>query len=393
MVGGFTSATPVLHVDGSTYIGTITTAGNIAVGQYNESTKAWTLSPDIATGFADWHDAPGILVRSSDKKILISYSGHGGPKCFTALSTNAEDVSSWGAPVDITASIGTSSFTYPTLCQLSGESGTIYLFWRDDPSGTAQWYYSTSTDGGATWAAGKIFWQCAAGKQGYVFWDSDNTARIDFIAGDDSANFGNGAVNVYHFYYSAGNFYKSDGTLIGATSSTAVTPATATKIYDGATNGSFLQPSGVVTNGATPRCGLLALNAADNSNPSAPTHPINFWYAVYSGGTWNVNLISADGAPASFSPPGLGNVAPDPNDATTVYVNKFKGQVWKYVTPDGGATWSSTQITNDSYNVNSYIEPVRGSSPPLKAIWLYGPQAPSYEIFPQFWTVRGYPAR
>lgn len=397
-IGGWNPAPNPVHIDGATYIGTIgvDTAGNIQVAKYDETTKAFTLSPFIDNGYADWHDAPGVLVRSSDKKILIAYSAHGTtPVLNVALSTNAEDVSAWGAGTDISSTLGTHNNSYPTLTQLSGESGKIYLFWRYFNTGTNQslWYLSTSTDGGSTWSAGHNYWSPGANnRQGYSLWSSDNNSRIDFVAGDDSSNGGGlaGSASAYHFYYTGGNFYKTDGTLIGAASSTTVTPSTATKIYDGSTNGSMLVPGGVANNGSGPCATLLCLNAADNGSPSSPTHPLNFWYATYSGGTWTTNVIEADGQAPNYNI-GTGNAVPDPNDPTVVYACQFPGNVSKNVTANAGASWTTTQLTfdTDPLSVNLYPVPVRGASPTVKVVWMYGPQPAFFTAYPMTWALRG----
>lgn len=357
-----------VYHNGVTYIGVVDADGAIRAVSYNHSTGAKVVSPTIVTGVGnDVHVSPSILVRSSDNKLLLATCPHdSGAHMYVAVSTNAEDVSSWGASTDIGATLAGTSYTYPKLVQLSGESGKVYLYYRDVVTGTARLCYSTSTDGGATWVAQTELYE-NTGKQSYWAINSDDASRIDFAVSDGNANSGDTA-SCYHFYKSGSSYFKTDGTTI----STALPlgPSSLTKIYDGATNGSVRVPYSIVSGP------IVALAAYD---PLGSGQPEKYWYCTQNAGTWTASEIDTTGStPTSgFSE---GGVMIDRIDSTKVYVSRASSGYWQmflYSTNNGGSLWTNTQLTSDTgtasdvYNLRA-VTPKNATSV-LKAIWCFGP--------------------
>lgn len=128
-------------------------------------------------------------------------------------------------------------------------------------------------------------------------------------------------------------------------------------------------------------------------NPSGwATNPENYWYAVYSGGSWTVNLIDNAGAIPSTS---LyeGGLALDPMDPTIAYLAKSDGtnyQLWKYQTSDGGSSWTATQLTYDSGDFQNY-HPTRplNASGAVRTVWSAGGAPPEKNPFGV--QIRAYP--
>lgn len=378
--------------NGVTYIGFCDGDGNVRVAAYRHSTGALTVSPIIVSGLgADCHCGPCVLIRSSDRKIIVAVAPHAASHMYVAVSTNSEDVTSWGAATDIIASIGsTLTCTYANLFQLSGESGKLYLFFRNGSPTTGQLYYSTSTDGGVTWTAAVELY--ANGTNG-PYWaiSSDDTSRIDFAVSDGNVG-SNGIGSMYHFYYTGGSFYTSDGTLI--TAALPLAPANITEIYGGFSNGYVRAPFDVVTNGGNPVAVWSAWNHAGSGSN------MNYWYASCSGGVWTVNLIHDTG---STSDPQFneGGVCIDHTNPNRVYVSIDTSGVWQiytYLTANAGATWTSTQMTSDSgtpgdaYNLRP-VSP-RNANSGLPVVWLFGPHystPPGSGIEPPAARLRGFP--
>lgn len=373
------------YYNGHTYIGYIDANGAIRVASRNHTTHAVTVSPAIASGFSvDLHTAPGVLVRSSDHKILVAYTAQATNHMNIAISTNAEDVSAWGTPTDIASTLaGGGQYTYAGLFQLSGESGKIYLYYRDGLDATGKLCYSTSSDGGATWAAQTVLYQATNG----AYWslDSDGVSRIDFAVSDGNAASGDTA-SLYHFYKSgSSSYFKTDGTAITATLPLA--PANLTKLYDGSANGSVRVPYSIIGAG-----GPYVVLAAANTGGWA-THPENYWYAIYSGGSWNIHDITDAGVIPNndlFE----GGATLDAIDPTRVYLTRSSGgnyQVYLYETSDGGATWTSTLLTSDTGDNQNYhpVSP-RNADSRLRCLWSSGTIAPDTT---QNFTcqIRGYP--
>lgn len=379
------------YYNDKTYIGLVDGDGNARVASYTHSTKTWTLSPAIVTGLGiDTHAGPSVLVRSSDHKLLLAVASHDGVHIYVAVSTNAEDVSAWGAASDISSTLGGTSYTYANLFQLSGESGKIYLFYRDEQDSVTSGVlcFSTSTNAGSTWAAQTVLYK-NTNKQCYWAVSSDDTSRIDFVVSDGNV-IDNAIGSVYHFYYSGGSRFKSDGTTISA--SLPLAPSNITKIYDGATNGYTRAPYDVVTNGGNP-CAVWAVY-----DPAGSGSNEHYWYGSCSAGTWTVNEITNTGSTpdANFQE---GGCAIDTTNASRVFVSKKTSSVWqmfKYETGNSGSTWTNTQLSSDSNGQPTDAYNLRPRSPrdavsALSALWCFGPHWSFSSAEPPAAQLRAYP--
>ena len=167
----------------------------------------------FSSGFTqlDDHNNPGLLVKS-DGAMLAVYSRHISDQYFAyrlSNNTNPMTAASWGAEQTIAAS--GASMTYANPFQLTGESGKIFNFCRNQNFNPTVY---TSTNGGTNWSAPQIFIQTGTGGtiRPYVKYASDYTNRLDFLYTDghprDVTN------SLYHLYYSGGAFYKTDGTFV-----------------------------------------------------------------------------------------------------------------------------------------------------------------------------------
>lgn len=363
-----------VYYNGHTYLGFIDLDGNAKVASYNHTTNAATVSPAIVSSglVGDIHCTPSVLVRSSDHKLVVAVAAHSNTPAvhmYVAISTNAEDVSAWGAATDIKSTLGGTAYTYAHLVQLSGESGKIYLFYRDEQSAgaTSALCYSTSTDGGATWTAQTTLY-ANSGKQSYWVIDTDDTSRIDFAVSDGNASDGD-AASCYHFSYSGGSYFKSDGTLISV--SLPLGPTNLTKIYD-SSNGHVRIPYSI-RGGAAPVVALAAYDPAGSGSNE------KYWYCAYSAGSWGAHTVVDMGSPptSGFSD---GGIAIDKTSTDTVYVSRLVTSNWqivKYATSDGGSTWTSIQLSSDpgladdTYNLRP-VSP-HNAATGLRAAWCFGP--------------------
>lgn len=349
--------------NGNTYVGYVVagpsnSTGIIRVAQFNNSTKSVTVSPDVITfGAPDLHETPTVLVRSSDHKILVaacdSAIGLPSTHMYTALSTNAEDISSFSAAVEIGAGIGlgASGYTYPNLVQLSGESGKIYLFFAvGSPPIAQKLYFCTSTDGGATWSAPTLLWGNGTST---CYWaiNSDDVSRIDFMASSGQGANGQTA-NLYHFYYD-GAWRKTDGTSMGAIPGGGFTTTDATQVYDGTTNGNTIGAQAVTKSGPTA--------VSISMNPAGVNFPTLYWYHYYSAGAWHSTNIADNGVSQNTYWFHDGGIGLDSTDKTHVMIargdNLTDINLFSYVTSDGGATFTAIQITTDGVGQSPYLRP------------------------------------
>ncbi len=367
---GFDGQRTVVTHNGKTYLGVIDGDANVRVISYDHQTRAVVVSPAIVNLIPDVHATPSILVRSSDQKLVVAVASHDFAHLYRAISTNAEDVSAWGSATDIASSLGGTAYAYANLVQLSGESGKVYLFYRDLVSTTGRLAYSTSTDGGSTWSSQTVLWSVSSNVS---YWgiSSDDTSRIDIIITDGNAPDG-ATASLYHFYYSGGSFFKSDGTLISA--GLPLGAANVTKIYDGATNGSVHFPLSSKY-GPSP---VAAWVAYDTAGAGSNEH---YWYGTCDpGGTWTTNTIIDSGSPPPTGGYPVGGAAVDEIDHTLVYVSREISNVWQLcfcVTGDGGATWTTTQVTSDAGLTTDVLNlaPVapKNAVAALRCAWLFGP--------------------
>jgi hypothetical protein len=351
-----------------TYIGWLSRGGDVTVQSYDEDTKATATSVVHAAFQRDDHANPSLLVRS-DGRIAAFYSQHNGASLLYRLSTNPEDVSSWGPEQSVhtnsAAPPGAPSrgYTYPNPIRL-GDEATTYLFWR---GGDYEPTFSAQADGQTTWAPARTLIQ-VPGQRPYVKYASNGTDTIDFAFTNAHPREAPD-VNIYFARYRAGNIERADGTKI-ADVGTPIDPAAADKVFDGPENA-------WVHDVAEDSGGRPVIVFA--SFPSAADH--RYHYARWTGSQWDVHQItpaggsiSADGNEPQYS----GGITLDHEDPSHVYLSRQVGNAWEveaWTTSDGGTSWTSQAITEGSSEKN--VRPVspRGLIPfdsDLSIIWLRG---------------------
>jgi hypothetical protein len=326
-----------ISVAGYPAVGAITSVGDLVVHHVDASPSVVDLRGSLFQ--VDDHAAPSLLKRSSDNRILAFASAHAGAGLYTYLSTNPDDVTAFGAETNIDASLGRDAYTYTVPIQLTDEANDpIYLFFRAQDAGTAHYYYSVSTDQGATWAAAtKLLSNNGANivHAPYVKAVQNGNDRIDFFCTDGHPDT-NSTNSIYHFYYEGGNFKKTDGTNL----TLPITPAThLSKVYDGATTRAWIWDCAVDGSG-NPACVYATF-------PSPTDH--RYRYAIWNGASWTDNEIIPAGsflytAQAYYS----GGVTVDPANVNVVFAAvEVDGiyQIFRFTTTNSGASWSASQLT------------------------------------------------
>lgn len=357
-----------VYYNNQTYFGYIDKSGNIKIRSFNHISQ--TLSAEFTLHAAlevDDHDNPSILIRASDKRIIVFYSKHVGNVIYERISTNPEDISSFQVETTMDPGSGASGYTYPNPVQLTGETNSpIYLFFRrHNLDGSHPWIaYTKSTDGGVTWGAQVLV---AGPDVTYAKVAQNGVDRIDLAV----SNHPNEALDhsVYHFYYQGGNYYKSNGTLIASALPLALSDLT--KVYDGVATYGWIWD--------------IAIDVEGNPAIAYTTYPggtadHRYNYAKWVNGAWATNQIVAEGnGSMAVSGAGFeyysGGVVLDHQDPTIAYLSKYvssKFEIWKYQTPDNGTTWTGTAITSGSSDKNVRPVAVRNHASDLKFLWLEG---------------------
>lgn len=346
-----------VQYNGRTTFGYVGTNGDILVNAYSGSSL---VGPNVtlrAVMEDDDHDNPSFLVQASDNRLQCYYSKHSGI-LYKRLAVEVDNIDCWG-PEQTIANEGD---TYPQPIQLTGEANSpIYLFTRDLLDGTNfAWYYRKSTDEGATWAAKQALWN-NGNAQNYLMAAQNGTGRIDFAATDIYPN--NGATSVYHFYYSGSKFYQSDGTEIVA--ALPLAPANATLVYDGSSTRGWIWD--IAISDGKPIILMTEYPAADNHD---------YYYARWTGAAWLVQKICDAGGSIfpvteDYYSGGFCLDHANPNVVYASIVVSGQWEIYKYVTADGGATWTSTAITSGS-SVKQIRPHVPYNASGTNVIWLSG---------------------
>ena len=357
-----------VYYNGNLYFSVIDTiAQKLNIYSYNISTEALT-SANLATWYGvDDHSTASILVRDSDKKLLAFSAKHNDSTIRLRISSNTESISAWDSEVSLDASLGGTMYNYPNPIQLLGEANDpIYLIYTERGDGIKGQYYSKSEDGGATWAAGTKFFQYTDGEsvehRPYFQSVQNGIDRIDFACTQGHPSEVAGC-SIYHFYYTGGKWYKSDGTEI--TEALPLEPGDVTRVYDGSTTEAWIWDITIDSSG------YPVLVYATFPTP-ASDHRYN--YARWTGSAWDIHEICTAGSPLySAETYYSGGVTIDKTDPSIVWCSRYvdsKWAIWKYTTSDSGATWSGTIQTTAT--TNPQARPYCAKDYDGDALWWYG---------------------
>ncbi len=336
----------------------------------------------------DDHNNPGLLAKS-DGTLLAIFSRHISDQYFAyrrSSVTNPVSAAGWNA--EQTLPLSGAGMTYANPFQLSGESGKIFNFCRNQNFNPTVY---TSTDGGASWSAPQLFIQTGTGGtiRPYVKYASDGASRMDFLYTDghprDVAN------SLYHLYYQGGAFYKTDGTLVKNYVSLPI-------LHDSGERGSVIYqysdadspspdqwiPTGRAwcwetayqTNGA-PACVFTVQRDKITGSTQGTDDRIYYYYARWIGTNWQKRFIAQAGRPIYAAENDYaGGICLDPQDVNTIYLssnaqNPFsltdttnvtlsasqRYELWRGTTTNGGLTFAWQPITTNSAvdNLRPYV--------------------------------------
>lgn len=300
----------------------------------------------------DDHNDPSFLRRSSDGRIIAQYSKHAADSTFfQRISTNPDDMTSWGAETDLGTGIGATLYAYANLIEVTDG---IFTFPRAQASGDTfyTWGYTKSTDQGATWATWtKLFNE--PNQRSYTRVRKRAANRINIFCNDGHpGEYIPGQNSTYHLFYDAGTFKKTDGTSLGAPPYRP--QSVLTKVYDATQTGVSSWIFDAARNADTnPACvfGTFPTPSLDH----------RYCYGRWNGSTWVVTEICTAGGTMYVvgqedQPYYSGGISIDQDNPSIIYCSREVGtggphrnggwfQLFKGVTADNGATWTLTQLT------------------------------------------------
>jgi hypothetical protein len=367
-----------------TYTATVDNSGYQVISSINNltgATTSFTLSTSIAK---DDHNTPNLLILPSGK-ILAVYSGHVATTILGRISTNAEDISAWGAEFTLVSVSGDGTgFTYPKAVMLSSESNKIYVFFRENTSAGGRYQsYVTSEDSGATWSARSRMYDSyynSIMEWGYIQLASNNTDTIHFTHSGHPIS--DAMTSTYYFKYYNGKLYKSDGTEIGnipTGTASAITNDQITLVYNGSTTKSWIWDIALSPAGYP----VIAFATFPTANPANSDHRYNV--ATWNGSSWTVDLDILGGtAGGSFETDGdqpwySGGIGIDKLDTTSVYVSRLVGSYFEIQKWTKNGTWAKTKDITTGSSVNNLrpYSPLNYASR-LPVIWSQTASYPNY---------------
>ena len=354
-----------------TYTGWINSKGKVQVASYNHESGEVIINTISPPDFmqVDDHNNPTFLVRE-DGRLLVSYSGHFYGPMRVIVSTNPEDITSFGAEANFGNNV-----TYANPYQI-GDS--TVMFYRDGVT----WHptMNVSLDGGITWGTPQEFITRDGNQQRpYAKYaqDSKGGMHITFTTGHPRQEANN---HVYYIYYLNKKFYKADGTFVKNYNGTAdalnIDAGEAEVVYNASLGKGWTWD--------------IALDEQENpvilyaAFPDDLNH--NYYYATWNGTSWVSNHIVNSGRWFPQTPDGGSEAEPnysggmvlDPENTSIVYLSKQVNgvfEIFKYTTTDKGETWATEAITENTPPDMINVRPVipRGHKPGgFNVIWMRG---------------------
>jgi rhamnogalacturonyl hydrolase YesR len=330
----------------------------------------------------DDHNNPALL-KVDKNTFLACYAQHDREKkwYYRLAKMTGWDIYrhlDWDAEKTFTVPAAT---TYNNLVQLSAENNRIYHFSRNSGYNPCLTY---SDDGGHKWQGQHILIKSGnVNTRPYVKYCSNSKDRIDFMYTDghprDEPN-----NNVYHFFYKAGHFYRTDGRPIKSfeeMKKTPLTPADGTLIYDGSTAG-----RGWIWDVECDKQGnpiAVFITSADH----AEGKDLRYHYARWDDKIkrWQQWQIAFAGS-RLYVPENhySGGISIDPDDTSVVYISSNvepdtgkpnstgRYQVYRGVTTDRSKTRNWQQLTFDPHvdNLRPFVP--RKHRHKICVIWLRG---------------------
>lgn len=348
--------------NGVTYFGYVNNDAEVTLAAWDEATDTLLDSTVLRTNAAaDQHDSPAVHVLP-DGRIMAVYT------VFTTamhvwISTNPEDISA-GTETNIGGTVGGTNLAYPNIVQLMGEANDpIYIFHRDwpfPPGTTSSWYYTKSTNSGATWSARTKVYE-NSGKSSYLILETDGVDQIHFAATNGSP-VADDPLKLGHFHYDAGTWRNSAGTSLG---SPPFDITDLTELWDG----DPLWPWDIAIDGGDPVVVVaVKVGASDH----------RYRTMRWNGSTWSDVQIAAAGTGIVTNPGDPNTAAPgivldtsNPNRVYACVEVDGEYEMWLYLSFDNGANWSGFALTTSSASENTFPAFVHNVGE-VKAMWQAG---------------------
>ena len=371
-----------VHSGGTVFAGWINRAGNVRVASWRGGrVRAATIKRGLGR---DDHNDPSLVVRR-DGRITAFFSPHSGrhlpppgipSRLYWRTTRRPGDVRSWGPLHRLrTNTPGGLGYTYPNPIALRGRT---WLFWR---GGNWQPSFSTSR-GGRRWTRARTLLRGPGANRPYAKYAASggDTIHIAYTEGNPSSY----PAGIRYARMRRGGWRGAGGRLIARMSGLPFAARRGQRVYAPRTRGRAWVFDVAAGRGGRPVIAYVTY-------PSA-RRPL-YRYAVWTGRRWRNNDIVRAGPPIAGSY--AAGMSLDHEDPSVVYLSrKVDGdfEVERWVTPDGGRSWSHAQVTH-SRGVDN-IRPVAPRGIPGgrgAVVWLRG-RYPGYRNYlTTVTTLRSFP--
>lgn len=356
-----------------TYVGYIDSSGNVKVDVSLAGVHVATRTLHAALEIDD-HDPPTLHVRT-DGKLATYYSKHLGPNIYQRISNNtltSDPTISGGfaSATSLSAGFSAALSTYPSPLPLSNIDGAgpgVFLLWREHSGGVPYLWYARSNDDGDTFGSAVHLHDITYSKAA-----ANGTGRLDMACSEHPNGSTGDATKIYHLYRESNAWKKSDGTTIAA--ALPMAGSDMTEVYDAGTDPLWVSDIAIGA-GGNPVIAFVTWPAGDTSDA-------RYMYARWTGAAWSVTQICAAGGYLPDAAVGgnpieayyAGGVILDSADPQIVYASREVSGQWemfRYVTANGGTSFTSTQLTTSSAGKN--FRPVSVRNPAdVTVVWLNG---------------------
>ncbi|MGQ7887717.1 BNR-4 repeat-containing protein [Paenibacillus sp. WC2504] len=342
-----------------TYVGWLNSTGDVWIGCYDHLLGAYDTFLIRSDLQQDDHANPSLYIDESGH-ITIFYSAHNGSKMYYRTTRLPEDLSSFGAEMQLPANTdGHFGYTYPTPIYLSAEK-RLYLFWR---GGNFKPNFSVSSDlNQGEWSPVRTLIM-DSGQRPYIRYASNGKDTIHFSCTDGHPNI-EPYNSIYYARYREGAIYRADGSLIKQSVDLPLELTEIDRVFDGTS----AQRNAWIWDVAEDEQGYPVIVYAVFE--SLEDH--RYYYSRWDGAHWVTNEITAAGrwfpqTPESVTetePYYSGGIILDHSDPSIVYVSRqVQGtfEIERWSTSNLGVTWSSAAITanSTSHQVRPFL--TRGS--------------------------------
>jgi len=370
-----------VYSNGKTFVGSITTTGDIQVSSINHNNNDEIETTILESDFnsdifeTDDHAAPQICVR--DDGHVIAFWDRKIGEIRYKISDELGSVSSFGPKQTISS--GGADYSSPVKLA----DGTLMLFYRGPE--VSQHSYYTSEDGGETWDDKGPFITTSGDRAVYTNTYKDGS-NIHFVVSNHPRNDGStrdfdSPHNIWYVRYNIANesWYKADDTQIATTAELPIDLVSDLDVvYDSEVTGDEAWLWDIAVENDTPRI-LFA------TFPSFENH--RYQHARWTGSEWEINEIAKAGG--SLIKEGertedeySGGIVFDHDDPNIVYMSTEESlddfRIHCVSTSDNGRTWER----QDEIATGFRPEYVYGNTGDIRAVYMNG----EYKFFEEFDT-------